>query len=88
MDPLDACSLGSLAFDMKSLTWQVQVSSFPVKLKRCSFGLEPCQEDEKRDSSGPIPRHMGPQQVSPEPDSPGGETAAMTLMLEGNEVHV
>lgn len=32
MDPLDARSLGSLAFDIKSLTWQVQVSSFPVKL--------------------------------------------------------
>ena len=61
MDPSDVPSLGSLAVDIKSLTWPVSVSSSPTRLGHCSFSSEPRQEDGMWDASDPIPGHMGPQ---------------------------
>lgn len=72
----------------KHLTWQILVSSSPIRLGSCSFGLEPCQEDGMWDTSGSIPRHMGPPQALPAPDSPDSWAAVMTLVLGGNEGQV
>ena len=88
MDPLDVPSLGPLAVDIKSSTWQVSVSSRPTKLGHCFFGSEPWQEDGMWAASDPIPSTWGLSKFHLSQIHQIGWAAVMTLVLEGNEGQV